>query len=212
MPIIKKSFVKGVIERHQYLRDIGQQIIYNQGGLTPRWWVRNILNRFFHKIGKKTKIRKRLSRHDLYPWHKFVIGDHSTIECFTVLNNGAGDLIIGKDVLIGIGSIIVGPVTIGDHSGTGQHVFISGFNHSYDDPAIETRLQPLDKKPVVLGIDVHIGSNSVVLSGVTIGDKTQIGAGSVVTKDIPSYCVAAGNPAKILKKYNFETRLWEPAC
>ena len=53
-------------------------------------------------------------------------------------------------------------------------------------------------QPVLIGSDVWIGYGATVLSGVTIGDSTVIGAGSVVTKDIPSNSIAAGNPARVL--------------
>lgn len=55
-------------------------------------------------------------------------------------------------------------------------------------------------KPIKIGNNVWIGGNVCVLPGVTIGDNVVIGAGSVVTKDIPANCLVAGNPGKIIKK------------
>ena len=55
-------------------------------------------------------------------------------------------------------------------------------------------------KPVSIGSDVWVGGGAMILPGVTIGDKTVIGAGSVVTKDIPSGVVAAGNPCRIIRE------------
>ena len=104
--------------------------------------------------------------------------------------------------------MLIGPVTLGDRAGLGQHVFISGFNHGYADPTCDSNGQPLVLKPVVVGCESHIGANSVVVAGVHIGERCQIGAGSVVTKDIPSYCVAAGNPARIIKRYDPESGEW----
>ena len=69
--------------------------------------------------------------------------------------------------------------------------------------------QPLSAKNVYIGNGCWIGEQVCILSGVSIGEKCIIGAGSVVTKSIPDYCIAAGNPAKVLKKYNFETKRWE---
>ena len=55
-------------------------------------------------------------------------------------------------------------------------------------------------KSVCIGDNVWIGGNSVICPGVTIGSNSVIGAGSVVTKDIPDWCIAAGNPCKVLRK------------
>lgn len=57
-------------------------------------------------------------------------------------------------------------------------------------------------EPVIIGHDVFVGMNTIILKGVEIGDRCIIGAGSVVTKSIPSDCVAAGNPAKVIRKIN----------
>ena len=65
--------------------------------------------------------------------------------------------------------------------------------------------------PIIIGNNVWIGGGAIIMPGVTIGRHCVIAAGSVVTKDIPDYCVAAGAPAKIIKKYNPETSKWEKA-
>lgn len=176
----------------------------------PRWWVRNILNRFFHKHGKGSTIRRR-SRIDVFPWNRFEIGELTTIEDFTTINNGSGDVLMGNRVRIGIGSVVIGPVTMGNGSGLGQHVFISGFNHGYEDGSRNSSVQPLDIKPVIIEDEAHIGANSVVVAGVKIGKRVQVGAGSVVTKDIPPFSVAVGNPARVIKRFNPKTGKWEKA-
>jgi len=174
----------------------------------PRLWVRWFLNPFFHKKGKGALIRGR-NRLDVFPYNKFIVGAYATIEDFTVINNGSGDVYIGDHARVGIGSVIIGPVSLGNGSGLGQHVFISGFNHSYHDGTQNSSHQGLDVKPVIIEEDVHIGANSVVTAGVTIGKRTQIGAGSVVTKSIPPFSVAVGNPCRVIKKFNHETNQWE---
>jgi len=174
----------------------------------PRLFIRWFVNPFFHKKGKNAVIR-RMSRIDVFPWNRFEIGELTTIEDFTVINNGSGNVIMGNKVRVGIGTVIIGPVTMGNGSGTGQHVFISGFNHGFSDGNRNSSEQPLDIRPVIIEDEAHIGANSVVLAGVTIGKRCQIGAGSVVTKNIPPFSVAVGNPARVIKQFNHQTQKWE---
>ena len=62
--------------------------------------------------------------------------------------------------------------------------------------------------PIKIENDVWIGANSVVLPGVQIGNHSVIGAGSIITKDIPPYSVAVGNPARIVKRYDTDLKEW----
>jgi len=66
-----------------------------------------------------------------------------------------------------------------------------------------------ETRQVVIGENVWLGSNVAVLLGVKIGNNSVIGAGSIVVDDIPPYSVAVGNPAKVIKRYNFDTKLWD---
>jgi len=174
----------------------------------PRRWVRWFLNPLIHKRGKGSRVRSR-SRIDVFPWKRFDIGERTTIESFCTVNNGSGDVVLGDKVRVGIGSVIIGPVTMGHGSGLGQHVFVSGFNHGYSDAGRNSSDQPLDIRPTVIEDEAHIGANSVVLAGVRIGKRCQVGAGSVVTRDIPPYSVAVGNPARVIKQFNHQTGQWE---
>lgn len=173
----------------------------------PRLWVRWFITPFVHKRGKGSRIHCR-ARADLFPWHRFELGPHAQIEDFAVVNNGAGDLTIGEGSRIGIGSVVVGPVAIGRHVFLGQHISVQGINHGYKDIHENPNLQPLEKRPVTIGDYTHIGTNSTVVAGITIGERCMIGAGSVVTKDIPPYCVAVGNPARVVKRYDFDLQKW----
>jgi len=174
----------------------------------PRWYIRVVINRFVHRRARGSLIRRR-SRIDLFPWKHFELGRSSTIEDFCTVNNGAGDIIIGDYVRIGIGSVIIGPVTMGNGSGLGQHVFVSGFNHGYSDGSRNSSDQELEIRPTIIEDEAHIGSNSVILPGIRIGKRCQVGAGSVVTRDVPSFSMVAGNPAQIIKQYNITSGHWE---
>lgn len=174
----------------------------------PRFWIRILINPFKHKRGKQTIIRYR-SRLDTFPFNRFELGDRSIIEDFVTINNGVGDIIIGRDSIIGIGSVLIGPVTIGNNVMLAQNIVVSGLNHGYEDPDVPPSRQKDTKKQIVVGDDVWIGANSVVTAGVNIGKHVVIGAGSVVTRDIPGYSVAVGNPAKVIKQYNFSNKKWE---
>ena len=173
----------------------------------PRFWIKLFVNPFFHKKGKNAVIR-RYVRLDVFPWNRFELGTLSTIEDFTLINNGSGHVIIGERVRVGVGSVILGPVTMGNGSGLGQNVFVSGFNHGYSDATKNSSVQPLIIKETIIEDEAHIGANSVVLAGVRIGKRSQIGAGSVVTKDIPPFSIALGNPARVVKRFDFEQNAW----
>jgi maltose O-acetyltransferase len=80
--------------------------------------------------------------------------------------------------------------------GPGVHIYTA--THPVDVAARRTGVE--GSATVTVGSDVWIGGRSVILPGVTIGDGCTIGAGSIVTKDIPSYCVAVGNPARVIRE------------
>lgn len=115
-------------------------------------------------------------------------------------------IILGDNVVFAPYSRIgcINKVEIGEWTTTGQRVYITDHTHgdvSYDQLSIPPRHRPLYSKGFVkIGAYVHIGEGSCIMPGVTIGNHSVIGAGSVVTHDIPPYCVAAGNPAKVIKK------------
>lgn len=152
---------------------------------------------------------RRRTRIDIFPFNKFGLGESSTIEDFCTINNGVGDVIIGDHSRIGLGSVLIGPVTIGNQVILAQNIVLSGLNHSYTDVNVPIRLQKVTTSPIVIGDEVWIGANVVITAGVTIGKHSVIAAGAVVTKNIPAYCVAVGNPAKVIKQYNFEDKEWK---
>lgn len=107
-------------------------------------------------------------------------------------------------------------VTIGNHVLIASKVFISDLNHGsygtddiHDSPNIPPNKRKLYSKSIIIEDNVWLGEFVSVLQGVTIGKGTIIGANSVVSKSLPSYVIAVGIPAKVIKKYNFGNGKWE---
>ena len=107
---------------------------------------------------------------------------------------------IGSNSQIGQNCRIGKDVTIGDDVVMGPDVVMMTASHAFDDPDIPIRLQgATSPRPINIGNDVWIGTRVVILPGVTIGDKAVIGAGSIVTKDIPERAIAVGSPARAIR-------------
>ncbi|MEO9513137.1 MAG: acyltransferase [Flavobacteriaceae bacterium] len=176
----------------------------------PRLWVKWFVNPFYHKKGIGATIRRR-TRIDVLPWNTFELGANSTIEDFSTINNGVGPVRIGSRTRIGLGNTIIGPVTIGNDVRLAQNVVLSGLNHNYEDVTQPIHAQGVSTATIVVKEETWIGANTVIVAGVTIGKHCIIAGGSVVTKDIPDYAVAVGNPARVMKIYNHDTGTWERA-
>lgn len=102
---------------------------------------------------------------------------------------------------IGINASIAGKCIIGSDVMMGAHCIVYTRNHRFDDVSTTMRGQGFqEEKPVRIGDDVWIGGRVIILPGVTVGSHSIIGAGSVVTKDVPEWAIVAGNPATV-KKY-----------
>lgn len=99
----------------------------------------------------------------------------------------------------------VAPITIGDDVLIAPNVGIYTAGHALD-PEMRRDHKLEFGAPIVIGNNVWLGANSTILPGVTIGDHVVIGAGSVVTKDIPANSLAAGNPCRIIRKFNERDR------
>ncbi len=150
----------------------------------------------------------------------------------TPLLDGGG-VSIGRDVFVGSGAwfsigpdarltigdrthinrffvlACVGEVTIGSNVVMADRVFIGDTNHGYADITTPIQFQPMGPpRPVVIEDDCWLGINVCVLSGVRIGRHSVIGANSVVTRDVPAFSVACGNPAVVVKRYDSAQKAW----
>ena len=108
-----------------------------------------------------------------------------------------------KYIKIGSNTLFGSDCTVMDHS----HGGYKGGSHS--DPSIPPVKRDLVSSPIVIGNNCWFGDRVFIMPGVTIGDGVVVGAGSIITKDLPANCLAAGVPAKIIKKFSNITKRWE---
>jgi acetyltransferase-like isoleucine patch superfamily enzyme len=121
-----------------------------------------------------------------------------------------GEIHIGNDVSIGqnLHLICKSRVSIGARTTVSANVFISDVDHQYSDLDTHIMNQNLIVSHTVIGENCFLGYGSVILPGSKLGNQVVVGANSVVKGTFPDYCVIAGTPAKILKRYNTSTASW----
>lgn len=118
---------------------------------------------------------------------------------------------IGDRVLLHRDTYIscVGQIDIEDDVISGPNVLISDSYHEYENPHLTIREQPMaEPKAVRVCKGSLIGANALITMGVTVGEHTFIGAGAVVTRDLPPFSVAVGNPARVVRRYDHERACW----
>ncbi len=146
---------------------------------------------------------------------KVVIGENSRLLCWDSYKGTGFDdppqITIGSGVHATRNLTIqcANKVTIGENVLIASDVFIVDYNHGMSPLTANYLDNPLDiSEGITIEEGVWIGNNVIILPHVTIGKKSVIGAGSVVTKSIPPYTVAAGNPAKVIKRFDFDRNEW----
>lgn len=158
----------------------------------------NLINEYnAYDLDKKNEILKR----------KFAeFGENNIIETPINTNCGGKNLHIGTGVYINFGFSVVdnGNIYIGDNTFIGPNVNILTLNHAVE--VSDRQKGKIEIRDVFIGNNVWIGAAVVILPGVKIGDNSVIGAGSVVTKDIPKNALAVGNPCKVIRQINKEKR------
>lgn len=112
-----------------------------------------------------------------------------------------GHMKIGSNTWIGQGAFFhaAGNLTIGTTVGVGPYVKILTSTHAEAGRDVPILDSPIEMAPVVVEDDGDIGIAAIVLPGVTLGRGAQVGAGAIVTRDVPPFAVVAGNPARILR-------------
>lgn len=197
-----RNKIRASMGRMTGLKRVTEWLIMNPTETRPRWYVR-LLAPLYQKRGRGSVIHRSV-RMDTPPYRRFVLGRKSVIESFSCINNAVGDVVIGDETRIGLHNTIIGPVSIGNNVNLAQGVTVTALNHNFDDVTKRIDEQGITTKEVVIGDDVWIGANAVVLPGVHIGRHVVVAAGAVVTKDVPDYTLVGGVPAKIIKKIQNE--------
>lgn len=156
-------------------------------------------------------------RHAIHLGVRLTTGRQVRLDAFPI-ESSRTVLVIGNDVQMN-DSVHIGAaelVEIGDHTLIASRVFITDHSHGlYDRQDIGSRPdvvpieRPIVADPVRIGRNVWLGEQVCILPGVTIGEGAVIGAGSVVTRDIPARCVAAGNPARVIRLWDDITYEWK---
>jgi acetyltransferase-like isoleucine patch superfamily enzyme len=133
---------------------------------------------------------------------KIRIGDNVQISRYTTVKSAEGDVDIGENVVIGPFSILEGwgGLEIGKNAIISFHVVIMSIMYEFEDCSYPINQHPARIGKVIISEDSWLGTHVVVLPGIKIGKGAIVGAGGVVTKDIPEYYVAAGVPAKVIRK------------
>jgi 2,3,4,5-tetrahydropyridine-2,6-dicarboxylate N-acetyltransferase len=119
------------------------------------------------------------------------IGDNCVIMMGAVINIGA---VIGAKTMIDMNVVVGGRAIVGNNCQIGAGAVLAGV------------IEPPSANPVIIEDDVLIGANAVILEGIKVGKGSVIAAGSVVVKDVESYSVMAGVPAKLIKKVDEKTK------
>lgn len=192
-------------------------------------WI-GVLNHFYYYLYTKLFYNKsRLIRlpieirgkHLINFGNNLTTGSYCRIEAVTNsenLDHQSKQIEFGNDIIINDNVHIAArySVKIGNNVLIASNVFITDHQHGdyktkYSSPLISPNNRPLSGAPIIIEDDVWIGETVSVLPGVTIGKGCVIGTQSVVNKSIPSYSIAVGAPAVVIKRYNFEKAIWEKA-
>ena len=156
-------------------------------GRFAKWCRALACKRLFRSCGERVNVEKGA---DFYTGWEIELGDNSSLGIDCMLPY---DLKVGKDVMMG------------------PYVVIIGNSHQFSQSEIPMRLQGIKEyKSVRIEDDVWIGARAIILPGVRVGKGSIIGAGTVVTKDIPPYAIVAGNPGRVLRYRDGQSQIDKP--
>jgi acetyltransferase-like isoleucine patch superfamily enzyme len=164
-------------------------------------------------IGRDTFVDKTVQ---VLGWDSVSIGNSSVIGERSWLNvnnrrTGRKHIVIGNNCWIGMGNIFSAGVLIyiSDYCMTAMGCKFLGVDHAFEDPQLPYIVSGLGTgKTIRLGVNVWLGADVTVVGDVSIGHGSIIGAGALVTQDIPPFSIAVGNPCRVRKRYDFLAKAW----
>jgi acetyltransferase-like isoleucine patch superfamily enzyme len=185
------------------------RFVRDRGLYPPRYWLLALKYLWFFKVrnrhivtrgfvflepGSEVYCRRGLARMELGRWVH--VGRRTAIRCHE------GFLRVGDSVVFGSDDTVncYLDVEIGDDCILADRVYIGDFDHRFANPSVPIRKQGIATAPVRVEDDCWIGEKASIVRGVTVGRGAVIGASSVVTHDLPPYSVAAGNPARVIRR------------
>jgi acetyltransferase-like isoleucine patch superfamily enzyme len=180
-----------------------------------RWYERNSLPWNRARIHREFMRREAFAR---WPVHgnvleafrdgRLEVGAHTLFEPHVWVTIGdEGRVRIGSGSFLNLGVMVAAQslVEIGDHCMFANGCFVSDASHRFDDPDRPVPWQGFTSKgPTRIGDNVWCGANVVVTAGVTVAERCVVGANSVVTTDLPPHSIAAGAPAKVLRRVEYD--------
>jgi acetyltransferase-like isoleucine patch superfamily enzyme len=177
-----------------------------------RWYERNTLPwnraRIHYEFAKRRSFARRPLHGDvltMFDEGRLTLGEHVVLEP-NVWLTGPGRIHIGSGTFLNLAVQVasIERVHIGDHCMFANGCFITDANHRFDDPEQPITYQGFTSKgPTTVGDNVWCGANVVITSGVTVGERCVIGANSVVTSDLAPFSIAAGSPARVLRRIEY---------
>ncbi|HCD7971152.1 TPA: DapH/DapD/GlmU-related protein [Citrobacter amalonaticus] len=173
-----------------------------------------VIRHFAKEWGKRSLLQKPLScsyRH-MRIGNDVTIGHHARIEAVETWLDAhfTPEIVICDNVSIEqrLHLVAASKIVIGAHSTISFDVMITDVDHEYEKIDVDISLQPLRVANTMIGANCFIGAGAKILAGTVLGDQCIIGANSVVRGSFPSYCIIAGAPARIIKKYDKSTNSW----
>jgi acetyltransferase-like isoleucine patch superfamily enzyme len=127
------------------------------------------------------------------------IGDDVLLMYGVYVSPCGAHITIGSNTHFAPYGVLYGPLTIGSNVAVAAHVVFASVGHGYDRVDVPMVDQPTTSRQIVIEDDVWIGANAVIIGGVTVGTGTIVGAGAVVTKDVPPFSVVGGTPARVIR-------------